>query len=69
MTITDFMPILIEFLIYVCGVLVLIAGLLYVIWWSIGQIIKLSGYWKLFYRALMIAGREAYEEKRRKNKK
>jgi len=58
--------IVIEFMIFAVGAATILAGLLWLFWWSVGKIIKMLGYWKLFIRALGIASREIYNEKRKK---
>lgn len=56
----------IEVAIYVVGVTVILAGLLWVFWWAVGKIIKMLGYWPLFYRTMMRIGQERYEARRHK---
>lgn len=56
----------INWAVIIAGVTVVLAGAIWLFWWSIGRVIKMLGYWKIFYRAMMIAGKQIYDEKRKR---
>lgn len=43
-------------------------GLLWLGLWIIGQLLKVSGYWKMTYKALVMVGKQLASERREKNK-
>lgn len=64
----DIVYMVIEFMIFAVGAVTIMAGLLWVFWWSVGKIIKMLGYWKYFIKALGIAAREINEKKRKNDR-
>lgn len=53
---------LIEVLIVATGTVFIVWGLLVAFYYAAGKIIKLLGYWPLFYRGLMYIGKERNEK-------
>lgn len=61
---SDTINTIIFWLSYGVGCLAIVAGLLYFAMWLIGQILKLLGYYKMFYKVMMRMARDGEFKKK-----